>query len=453
MNLDASYFRALLQELIDENPFAIRAVLKILEVEFTDTVPTLAVTCEARPRLLVNLDFLRAHCASDTHVKAVICHEFLHVLLRHTETEGPLTPARHLAFDAVINAIIHRQLGPDFSDMMARYYANAEGLMQLLRPMTPRELKTLEAGVYGRRPRPPAWMCAWNGLYAGRLVVDDIAALAEDLGGADPSGGGGEPIPADFSGHMLGNHDDLGRAVDGQLEEALDRVLKQMNGDGIWRSPNTRGVGANPYAALFNATNEPLRRWKRQTLEVLRQHVSPDASSRSTREEARDYRVPVLSPGDRRAFLQALWAPYLPEATWQGVVTRPEGSAQVYLDVSGSMNAEMPLIVGLLGQLSRHIRRPFWAFSDEVAPARIVNGQLQAATSGGTRMSCVIEHLKRTRPAAAVVVTDGYIEPLSAASVRGIASTRLHAIVTRDGHPAALARAGIPYTQLGRLPS
>jgi predicted Zn-dependent protease len=60
-------------------------VLKILELCFTDAVPTLAVTCEARPRLLVNPGFVARHCASDEEVKAVICHEFLHVLLRHTE--------------------------------------------------------------------------------------------------------------------------------------------------------------------------------------------------------------------------------------------------------------------------------------------------------------------------------------------------------------------------------
>ena len=77
-------FRDLLIELIDENPFAIRAVLKIIDTEFTCNVPTLAVTCEDRPRLLVNLKFVQQHCTTDDHVKAVICHEFLHVLLRHT---------------------------------------------------------------------------------------------------------------------------------------------------------------------------------------------------------------------------------------------------------------------------------------------------------------------------------------------------------------------------------
>ena len=75
--MNASDFHSIYQELIEENPLAIRAVLKVLHVEFTDTVPTLAVTCEERPRLLVNLGFVGDHCHTDAHVKAVICHEFL----------------------------------------------------------------------------------------------------------------------------------------------------------------------------------------------------------------------------------------------------------------------------------------------------------------------------------------------------------------------------------------
>ena len=55
----------------------------------------------------------------------------------------------------------------------------------------------------------------------------------------------------------------------------------------------------------------------------------------------------------------------------------------VYLDVWGSMNAEMPYIIALLGRPSRYIRRPFWAFSDRVAPALIKDGKLVASTTGG----------------------------------------------------------------------
>jgi hypothetical protein len=128
------------------------------------------------------------------------------------------------------------------------------------------------------------------------------------------------------------------------------------------------------------------------------------------------------------------------------------GGTQIYLDVSGSMNAEMPLIVKLLGRLGRYIQRPFWAFSNEVAPAVIENGRLVADTTGGTSMACVLDHVARTRPPAAVVITDGYIEQLPSELVASIGSTRLHAIVTRDGSPGLLERAHIPFTQLGRIP-
>jgi predicted metal-dependent peptidase len=130
--MKAAHFESLLQELIDENPFAIRAALQILKVEFTEAVATLAVTCEAKPRMLVNLGFLARHAHTEVQVKAVVVHEFLHVLLRHTEGRQPLTYARHLAFDAVINAIIHRQYGEAYSSMMATYYAESRGLQKLL---------------------------------------------------------------------------------------------------------------------------------------------------------------------------------------------------------------------------------------------------------------------------------------------------------------------------------
>jgi S-adenosylmethionine synthetase len=375
------------------SPSAIRAVLRILGLEFTDAVPTLAVTGAERPLLKVNLGFLRAHCFTENHVKALLCHEFLHVLLRHTEERRKPTPARHLAFDAVINAIIHRQYGPAYSSMMARYYADAPGLQRLLRPMNDHELSHCDRCFFSAAPPLPQWARAWKGLYGGRLGADDLEALADDFAResagtgdgthSDPFQFTGEPIPDDGSDRLLGNHDELGGRIKGKLGEALDRAMREMNGAGIWRAPQSRGVGAHPYKALVSAADEPLRRWKRETLAVLRRHIVPDRRSRVWHHQPRHYRIPVLSVSDRRAFLRALWSPYLPEARWEGIQLHQEGTAQVYLDVSGSMNAEMPLIVGLLGQLSRYIRRPFWAFSDTVVPATIVNGQLRAATSGG----------------------------------------------------------------------
>ena len=212
-------FRTLLAELIDENPFAIRAVLKILEVEFTERVPTMAVTREQRPRLLVNLTFVKEHCATDDHVKAVICHEFLHVLLCHTEDKRPLTPARHLAFDAVINAIIHRTFGPSFSSMMGKYYAEADDIRRILRPMNSEELRWSEKFW----SKLPDWVRAWEALYADSWSPTTSRRWPKRLRegdwqrqrrrGTSPfvlAPGGLDSIDG-----YLGNHDDLGRALAG----------------------------------------------------------------------------------------------------------------------------------------------------------------------------------------------------------------------------------------------
>ena len=438
--MNAEYFHALYQELIEENPFAVRAVLKVLQVEFTETVPTLAVTCETRPRLLVNLAFLKKHCRTDQHVKAVICHEFLHVLLRHTERIAGFSPAEHVAFDAVINAIIHRELGDDYSEFMSRYYAKEKGVRRLLRPPTRTE-RTPDFG--SRSPLMRAWVSLYNGL----LIADDIADLARDVLDV-------KTVPSTGT-VLIGGHDhtEFVGELPEVLQEALDQALKSMNGCGIWRSPKERGVGANAYRAAIPGVSEGVQRWRRETLEVLRRHLVPDP--KAVRHDTRPlhFTVPVLSPGDRRATLRALWSPLLPEALWSTEQRLRSGTAQVYLDVSGSMNAEMPLIIGLLARLGRFIHKPLWAFSDVVAKAEIVNGRLLADTTGGTSMACVLEHIAETRPAAAVVVTDGYIETLSRGLLAGVRGTRLHVIVTRDGSPAMLQQAGISYSQLSRLPT
>jgi hypothetical protein len=451
--MNAYEVRGLVGELIDENPFAIRAVLKIVAIEFTDAVPTLAVTCEPRPRLLINLAFVRRHCGTAEHVKAVLCHEFLHVLLRHTSVRGPLTPARHLALDAVINAIIHRQLGPAYSDLMTRYYAEAAGVTRLLRPMTEAERRRSggpgsgagsgqhggQGGVRASDAAPPRWWPAWQGLYAGTVLADDVEQLANDLA----------PTQLTEPEHLLGNHADDAEPSD-ELAAALDRACRELNGGGIWREAG-RGLGADAYRTLVAERHAAVAEWKRRTLEVLRRHLEPAPGAARTPVSV-NARLPVLSPSDRRAFLRTTWSPFLPEAAWPATAPRPEGRARVYLDVSGSMNAEMPLIVGLLGSLARWIRRPFWAFSTVVAPAVIERGQLKAETSGGTSLACVLEHVARTRPPTAVIVTDGYVERIARTQVAATRATRLHAIVTRDGNPAPLRAAGIPYSQLGRLP-
>jgi len=435
MKVTEDSFANLVLELIDENPFAVRSLFRILRIVYTGTVPTLAVTCRAEPELLVNLEFVEKHCKTESHIKALLCHEFLHVLLRHTEEQGPYSLARHLAFDAVINAIIHRQLGPNFSSLMATYYADQQWPRQLLRP--PREGELRDRALTGR-------VTIWRALYEGQLIADDVAAIASGLAAVS--------LSAEMLKQLLGNHDELGQSLSAEVKGALDQALKEMNGSGVWRAPRSRGVGADAYETL-RAVEPPSRRdWQRTVAKLLRRHLSPDRQSRQRETTSRPFLLPVLSTSDRRAFLRSTWSHFLPDARWEGTGSVPVGTAQLYFDVSGSMNHELAALSGLLGSLSRWIRRPFWAFSDKVAPAVIRNGFLRTSTSGGTSLACVLEHVARTKPSAAVIVTDGIVGNVDREMLGRCRATRLHVLISADGSPAAIAKASLPWTKLSEVP-
>ena len=171
MKIDKRLFKNILLELIDENPLACQGVLSILRIEYTDRVPTLAVSLEDPPRLLVNLVFLEAEASEEVHVKAVLLHEFLHVLLNHTENFKQMDNATNVALDAVINHIIQRSEGEAYSAFFRQYYRNLTGYNSLLRP-------TLETELYAHQDELTPLR---HGLRQGTVVVDDILELAREI--------------------------------------------------------------------------------------------------------------------------------------------------------------------------------------------------------------------------------------------------------------------------------
>ena len=72
----------------------------------------------------------------------------------------------------------------------------------------------------------------------------------------------------------------------------------------------------------------------------------------------------------------------------------------------------------------------------------IKDDKLVASTTGGTSMACVLEHVAETRPASAVVVTDGYIERLHPSLVKKAAGVRLYVPRFRECANAASPAGG-----------
>ncbi|MDI1242815.1 MAG: VWA domain-containing protein [bacterium] len=442
MRITRKHFNSILLELIDDNPIACRGILRVSRVVFTKAVPTMGITTTGSPKLCVNLDFVKKYCRTEAHVKAVIVHEFLHVLLNHTEKFKRVTPSLNLALDAVINAIIHRTLGAEYSGMMSSYYAKSKGNLRLLRPMDGGEEDDWKSNPEGNE-----LFDIWASLYQGRLVADDLLDIAEIIGGP------GEDELGLGDATYLGNHtetlQDVGN-ISPEVETALAETLSSIRGGEIWRNPINRGVGVNYGGLEISEADRSMQLWEREAVKVLTQCVTPDRSSPAAA-EAKEVTLPVLNEGDKRGFLRSLWSPFLPDMVWRSEKKVRRGTTQIYLDVSGSMNVEMDALVALIWRLRRHVRLPFWAFSDTVEPAEIRNGRLVTATTGGTSMDAVLRHVAETRPGKAVVITDGYIEECDRDLLRAVSSQDIRAIVSSDGSTDELERTGIPYSQLGRF--
>jgi Putative metallopeptidase domain len=448
MQIDKQLFRAILYQLIDENPFACRAVLSICDVEFTENVETLAVTLSKPVVLKVNLRFVQEHCHTEDQVKAVLVHEVLHILLRHTSEFKVMTPVLNVALDAVINAIVHRKLGPSYSSMMAEYYRDSPGFLRILRPITEPDqeawLSLNEASIdlTAEQQEEKTFFQTWQAVYDGKVVAEDVYDLCRQFRSHQIE----ELLRKGWK--LIGGHNGDAISID-DLEPDLARriqgALESLDGAGISRDPEQwRTIRRRK----GRATRPNYYRWLKEVRQLLRRLVVPDPRSRTVREEPTTFVLPALTAADRRGYLRSLWNPILPDSNWLGAVRKPAGLVQIYLDVSGSMDAELQALMELLAELISHIKIPFWAFSTEVEPATIRQGQLQTRSTGGTLLSCVIKHIAATRPRRALIITDGFVEQVEPELLGWIADQQIEALIPASGTSSILEKSGILVTQL-----
>ena len=458
MNLDESGVEALISELIEENALACRAFLTIARTEFTTDVPTAAVSLDERPVLRINLDFVRKHCATEQHVKALLVHEFLHVLLRHTLEIRRMNEALNIALDAVINAMIHRQLGEAYSDFMATYYANAPRAAQFLRPLRAKIDVHPECGecrlltqTDPERAKRLAWLGSdgwtlWRDLYEGKAVYQDVLEFLKAKQVALLEGA----LESDDQPIWLGNHADTPLDPDDLPPSLLDRLRETAQVLAAKGLLPGQGVPAPGQKVVPPSLDPAVVRWEAQTLALLRRMVTPDPTGGvSELTPARSY-LPILSSSDRRGVLRSLWNPIVSENEWPSWRRKPSGSVAVYLDVSGSMNRELERLVRLLHRFDRYLRRPFHAFATTVEPARIERGKLITNSTGGTSLACVFDHLHRTRPAKALVITDGYVEQMHPDKAR-IDGVRVHFLISAGGTDHILRAYSHPISRLPEL--
>jgi len=84
------------------------------------------------------------------------------------------------------------------------------------------------------------------------------------------------------------------------------------------------------------------------------------------------------------------------------------GGLAVYLDVSGSVMEDLPVIIGLLKRLKKNIQTIF-CFSNKVVEkslSDLIQGNID--TTGGTDFDCIVEHAVKNEYSKVILFTDGW---------------------------------------------
>ena len=122
-------------DVIPPRSFELTTFLSLFRVRFSEKTKTACVTCGDSPELLLNKEFIEAHCQTDEHLFMLVMHELYHVILGHTTLFPRATKVRNLVFDAVINAILCSLFPkPEFTSFFTEYYPSDEMPFALLRP-------------------------------------------------------------------------------------------------------------------------------------------------------------------------------------------------------------------------------------------------------------------------------------------------------------------------------
>ncbi len=406
-------------------------LLGLLRIGVSDDIRTACVTLGARSRLMVNPDFVARMCPTDEALATLVMHELYHVLLGHTRLFARARPLDNVAFDAVINAhLAQRFPAPPRLALFTNTYAPDVLPGALMRPPEgwPHAPNWILPGVLGslhRRlytPEGGTWLEVYDAL---RATLPQIRISLEDL---------------------LGSH---GLEEDGAPSDAAcdDPELRKVIADIVARWPAAQELGGRDAGSAaqdlgidVSAPPPPLTQAVRAA--VLRVAGVLRSQSGGTAAEGQGPAIAPYRdrPAPRETGLELLGETplFFPSAA-QRVRQSFREKVHLYLDVSGSMARQLPMVAGAVLSV-RHLLAPqIHAFSTEIADVdaeQLRQGHVES--TGGTSIACVTEHMVAHGVQRAVVVTDGAVgdvpEPDAERLLRR--KLRMHAVLTRPGHAA-----------------
>jgi hypothetical protein len=399
--------------------YAMTALLSLLRVEVTRSVPTAAVSCKRRPVLMINPDFVESKCQSDEHLFLLVMHELHHVLLGHTRLFPRPTPAYNIAFDAVINAMLVARFPEQaYTSFFTGLYGAETGILRLLAP--PGEVE-LEDAILRDLHRA---------LYESNdVTAQEVFELIVRQVDCEET-----PVERLLGSHGTTEEEEAETSIDPALFESVRSIVER------WPAPGPSAPGRALSSLLHNhhvAVVSP----ERLVISVMRRALLGAASRPGARRTVgtgqQRIETPMPDLRDRRAtVIRSLGRWPILNASVVCTKTRSSSRADVYLDVSFSLDALLPRLYGALTALRAHVATDVHLFStvvETVSLERLCAGKVKG--TGGTDLACVLAHVAEHRPKKALVITDGYVGTPSGALVSraGAACRDIRVLLTPGG--------------------
>ena len=394
-------------DVLPPGSFELTTFLSLFRVRFSEKTKNACVTCGESSELLINKEFIEAHCRTNEHLFMLVMHELYHVILGHTTLFPRATEVRNIVFDAVINAILCSLFpNPEFTSFFTDYYPSDEMPFALLRPKgaeTPIAAESALDLLYGGSDTG-----TYHDVYEALLKSGCVKEIKLAVKGDCKDG---EPL-------LLGSHGEEDEEVSQEMKDLIHKIISK------WPSPDRplqgQDLGAQESERGFGAEADPTTRLRRGIRRLMRRAAIPgkkEVCRRSVREIVCETATFLPDWYDRShearemAFGDALV--YNTAVRLQRPSSRDNRQAFVYFDVSGSVAEQVPSVAQTLLPYCRGGLCTVHVFSTVVHPASARDlAARKFSSTGGTDIDCVLRHIlelsPRKRPRAAVIITDGF---------------------------------------------
>jgi len=333
---------------------------------------------EPSATILLNRAFVKKYCSKDELLFIVLTHELLH----HAKAHLQMKVAKedfiiwNIAFDCVIN--YHMQ----FMDSIASSRLN-HILLQLhskkpLGPvLVPQNL--IEDAKKGKEPgKVLVPLVREERLYDAFLYLKQYFESK------------GVKFKSSILDLLIGSHKRSGKTKKVKVSSAMaKRILAELTS----RLPG--------YAERLDESYSKIR--ETEAYKKILKLVKPIL-------QAYDGKVKTVVPRNlTRLGLIWMYLGYTPTFYEMEQYKAKREEVTIFLDVSGSMDKEIPVLLGIAQLLALHIEVEFFQFSNKVAPFTMDDlrrGRIK--TTWGTDFNCILETILGRKAIHSIIITDGY---------------------------------------------